>query len=97
MEELVLSHHQGCRWRHWKLIKISILNSIIVEFIQTLTGIPLKTWQILTITKFKKPGHFSDAKIYTYLKLAGENTPIQSSFDGFGEAYSNVTHSEFCP
>lgn len=28
-----------------------------------------------------------------YLKLAGENTPIQSSIDGIGELYSTVTHS----
>ena len=32
-----------------------------------------------------------------YLKLAGENTPIQSSFDGTGELYSASTHSVVCP
>lgn len=31
------------------------------------------------------------------LKLAGENTPIQSSEDGSGELYSSVTHSVFSP
>lgn len=32
-----------------------------------------------------------------YLKLEGENTPIQSPTDGFGELYSTVNQSEFCP
>ena len=33
---------------------------------------------------------FRNALTFSHLKLAGENTPIQSSADGFGELYSNV-------
>lgn len=31
------------------------------------------------------------------LKFAGENTPIQSSIEGWGELNSKFTHSEVCP
>lgn len=64
MEELTSSHHQGCRWRHWKLIKSKHcqIGTWCVEFIQTLTRISMKASQILKIAKIKKPGQFQDAK-----------------------------------
>ena len=38
-----------------------------------------------------------DEEIYIYLKLAGENTAIQSSLDGVGELKSTVTQTVVSP
>jgi hypothetical protein len=38
-----------------------------------------------------------DLPTWCYLKLAGENTPIQSSLEGFGWKNSTCTHPLFSP
>ena len=46
----------------------------------------------------QKPYISSDMmKKYIYLKLAGENTAIQSSLDGVGELKSTVTQTVVSP
>ena len=44
-----------------------------------------------------KEGSEIKGHITNYLKLVGENTPIQSSTEGFEEPNSNVTHSMVSP